>query len=126
MKTEQIKTLWTLPCKSQEFEEGPQVMLTRRTVTLKYDYEAESGYAWAAIVFNGVHGFQFTRDYSCEPNQIDAYDKVVEVQSSSWVEKLLARRPRSVPTMPVKHYRIYFDNVGCYDVAAEDFQASNE
>lgn len=107
---------------SQAFNEGPIAMLTRRTVTLKYDYESESGYVWAAIVFQGVHGFQFTRDYSCEPNQIDAFDKVVEVQSSSWVKQLLAARPSAVPTMPVKHYRIYFDNVGCYDIAAENFE----
>jgi hypothetical protein len=67
-----------------------------------------------------------TRDYSCDQYQLDAYDKLVEVHPSSWVEGLLARRPKSVPTGPVKHYRIYFDNVGCYEVAAEDFELPNK
>jgi hypothetical protein len=127
MNSERTITLLDLPCKSQEFEQGPQVILSRRTVTLKCDYETPTGeYAWLILVFSGVHGFSFTRDYSCKSSQFDAYDKLVEVQSSSWVQMLLDRRPKQVPISPVKHYRIYFDNIGCYEIAAEKFDIHKE
>jgi hypothetical protein len=125
--SDQTKTVWTLPGYSQEFHESPQITVLRRTAMLKYTMIGASGEVESAsITFRGVHWFCFTRDYSCTPEQIQAYDKIVEITPSQCVEQLVSRRPKAVPTAPVKHYRIYFDDVGCYDIAAEDLEASEE
>jgi hypothetical protein len=118
--------LWKLPCRSQLFRQGPHATVYRRTVIIKYDcLNSNDEYRWASITFTGVHGFSFTRDYSCTPDQIKAYDKIVEITSSAWAEELTARWPKAIPIKPLKHYRIYFDSVGCYEIAAENFDAPN-
>lgn len=114
-------SVWEFPCPSQEFEEGPQVILAADTVQLRYDCEVESGgYAWAQLLFQGVAGFSFTAVHSCLPEHVDAYDQVVEVSGSTWLQELLSRRPYEGPEL--RHYRVFFDDVGCYDVAAENFE----
>lgn len=121
--SDETKTIWELPCMSQEFLDGPQILMTRTTVTLKYDYETLTGeYLWASMVFKGVFGFSFTTYRSCSVEQIRAYDKLVEVQSSDWVKELLTRWPEYLETPLAHHYRIYFDDIGCYEIASTQFE----
>src|SRR5437899_2538635 len=41
--------IWTLPVRSQEFEQGPQVLISSGRVTLRWDAETETGdYAWSS------------------------------------------------------------------------------
>ena len=105
------KTIWKLPSMSQEFLNGPQVLMTRSSVIIKYDYETSTGeYLWASIVFSGVFGFSFTTQRACSVEQIRAYDTLVELETSDWVKELLSRWPDDVECPLVHHYCGWVEN----------------
>jgi hypothetical protein len=102
----QTKTIWQLPSMSQDFIDGPQVLMTRNSVTIKYDYETSTGESqWASMVFRGVFGFAFTTHRTCSVEQIRSYDTLVELESSDWVIELLSRWPDVLerPVVTISH-----------------------
>lgn len=110
------ETVWLLPHKSQEFNEGPRVRLELERLTIAYDFETPDGsYDWEEMSFSGIEAFAFTSARSCTADQISAYDKVEEVTDSAW------RRTLEGVTVDVHHFRIYFDEAGCYEVLATGF-----
>lgn len=111
------KTIWTLPCMSQEFNEGPKLRQEPGDqVALAYDFEGETGdYAWEELTFTGVVGVLFTSSRHCSEDQVGAYDRLEDVQESAWSESVFD------PPPGLRHFRIYFDDVGCYEVLATGF-----
>lgn len=108
---------WVLPFRSQEFRDGPELTQTLTTLQLALDHETETGeYIWTTIAFRSVEAFCYTGDELCTSEQINAYDKLVVVEPS---DSLIRFRDRS---SDIKHFRIYFDERGCYDVAATGFE----
>jgi hypothetical protein len=109
-------TVWTLPCKSQEFREGPRVRQGPSTMVLAYDFEGDTGeYAWEELTFLGVVAFEFTAARYCTAEQVGAYDRLEMLSGSSWSERLTNASEDLV------HYRTLFDDVGCYEVLAGSF-----
>ena len=107
---------------SQEFDEGPQLVIKANELQLLYDFETDSGnYRWAALTFGGAEAVVFTSHESCNERQVAAYDALVEVINSPWLASLQA--PRVSPVRGLRHMRIYFDEVGCFEVAATGFTA---
>jgi hypothetical protein len=120
-----LETLWTLPVKSQEFADGPEATLARGALVVRYDFETPSGeYEWSSFSFTRVQASLFTGWQWCTEEQVAAYDRVVEVQDSEWLRTLDASDAR-MPKTPLRHFRVYFDEVGCYDVAAAAFDAGH-
>jgi hypothetical protein len=123
--TEKTRQIWVLPCKSQEIDQGPLVHATRNSVRIEIDRENDHGeYEWMEIRFEGVRAFAFTASDVCTPEQIAAYDKMVEVVDSSWRTALLSRRVGEDAL--VRHYRLYLDDIGCYEVIADSFVAPDD
>ena len=117
-----LREVWSLPVLSQEFRQGPVVELSGGAILLRYDCETEAGeYAWQSMAFDGVEAFAFTSHSSCTEDMIEAYDALVEVIGSPWVARLQAGRGE--PAIGLRHLRIYFDEVGCYEVVARGFTA---
>ena len=115
------REIWLLPVLSQEFQDGPIVMHDASGLAVRFDYETASGeYAWREFAFGGVEAFKFTAHESCAEDQVGAYDRLVEVVDSPWVAALSATRADPLPAA-VRHLRIYFDEVGCYEVVASTF-----
>jgi len=58
---------------------------------------------------------RFTTWLLCTPDQIKAYDRLVESRDRGWLS--------AVPRLPpdVRHFRTFFDEVGCYDLLATDY-----
>jgi hypothetical protein len=113
MKTTHV---WKLPCRSQEFNEGPLLRPGPDRLAIAYDCETESGdYAWDEMTFTGLVAFTFTAAEHCTPEHVAAYDEVQEVLDSQWGTNLRGVDPN------VHHYRMYFDDVGCYEVLAAAF-----
>ena len=110
------RTMWQLPCKSQEFNEGPIIRPSSGQITIAYDFETETGdYAWEEVTFTGVAAFRFTAARYCTADQVSAYDNLQVIEESHWIDDL------SDPPVDARHYRIYFDDVGCYEVLASGF-----
>lgn len=105
--------VWVLPFKSQEFMHGPELHQTVAELRLRMDHEREDGtYDWSAVVFRGVHAYNFTSHGSCSRDQVKAYDRLVRVHSSEWLANFSTAESNLV------HFRIYFDEFACYDIAA--------
>lgn len=102
---------------SQEFEHGPRLRQDPGDqLTIAYDFEGESGaYSWEEIIFTGVVGLSFTAARYCSEEQVGAYDRLEMLSESTWLP--------AVPDAPpgLEHYRIFFDDVGCYEVLATGF-----
>lgn len=112
---------WQMPHKSQEFERGPVFTLAGGRALLEYDYETTDGtYAWAAILFERVSGVRFTPHELCTAAQISRYDRLVLIPNSPW-----PGASRDEPTGP-KHYAIYFDEIGCFEIAARSFTVDRD
>lgn len=100
--------------------EPPSLTQRGDQLDLVYDYETDSGqYQRAAISFRGVEAFSFTSFELCSPEQVAAYDKVIAIHSSEWLKRL--RSQRAIKEGTVLHYRMFFDEVGCYEIIASEF-----
>ncbi len=112
------EVIWTLPSPSQEFEQGPHILVASGRVTLRWDAESDTGeYVWSTAGFVGVEDVQFTAAGSCTPDQVRAYDRLIKVEPSPRLAAL-----RGSASKFLIHFRIYFDDIGCLDVVAEDFE----
>ena len=119
-----MQELWRLLHPSQECEKGPEARLTESTLTVRYDFENEAGkYEWASFRFEEVSAFEFLREELCGPDQFKALDKLVEVRESPWLRKVKERG--QLGTREVHHFRIYFDDYGCYEVLGVTFSAES-
>lgn len=113
--------VWRLPAPSQEFLHGPHILVAPGKVTLRWDAENDEGtYEWSSAEFTGVEAVTFTAHDSCTPDQARAYDRLVRVDPSDMLPSL-----RGATSKFLQHYRIYFDEIGCLDVVAEDFVPPN-
>jgi hypothetical protein len=121
MSAERLREIWALPVLSQECRDGPIGTVDRDgSFRLRYDYETETGaYAWEEVTFSGVEAASFTAHESCSEEQVGAYDKLVEVSESAWIATLQSHRVS--PAVGLRHFRIYFDEVGCYEAVATEF-----
>ena len=119
-REEEVTKVWDLPCKSQDFNQPPRLAHRGDELDLIYDCDSKNGeFHDAMITFRGVEAFSFTSFESCTIEQVAAYDKVVVLITSSWLKDLHSRR--KVDETFARHYRIFFDEVGCYDVIASAF-----
>ncbi len=120
----ETQEVWRLAHPSQECELGPEATLTEATLTVRYDFENASGtYEWTSFQFQGVSAFEFLREELCRPDQFKALDKLLEVGDSPWLREL--RESRVPSAGDARHYRIYFDEYGCYEVLASAFLPGN-
>ena len=69
----------------------------------------------------------YPRDVSTDPKpgyaHIEgAYDTVVEIEDSGWVSELLVAEPRETwGRWVIRHFMIFIDSAGCFEVAAESW-----
>ena len=115
-----------MPFRSQEFANGPKVETYFDRLSLLLDYEIESGeYKWLRLNFSRVIVFSFAAFGFCTVDQIEGYDRLVRVAESPWLEGLFSRA-MTQPSTKTNHYRIFFDEIGCYEIAAESFDTTDE
>lgn len=114
---ERFEEVWRPEAKSQEFMNGPRLTHSFSRLLLAYDHEGPTGeYLWSGLEFSGVHAFTFTAYRSCSTEQVRAYDRLVRVSDSVWLAHL-AGAPEGV-----RHFRIYYDDIGAYDIAAHGYR----
>lgn len=113
-----------LPFSTAESEEGPVVEHRPGRLTLRYDAESESGVVWTALRFALVLAIRFTPDPACDAWMVEAYSKVCEVEDSTWLVSLrsIAASRGIVLSASARHFVIYFDHVGCWEVLAEEIR----
>jgi hypothetical protein len=80
--------------------------------------EAERG-----IRFEGIRAYRHRAESHCTVWHIDAYDTITLVERSSWVAELVEATPDDLrDRFPMRHFMIYLDSMGCYEVVAESWR----
>lgn len=69
-----------------------------------------------------VRAYRFRAEGHCTPWHIEkSYDTLVEVEESGWIYELLAAASVDAHGQwKIRHFLIYVDGAGAYEVAAED------
>lgn len=88
---------------------------------LRCVYERGGSMYSGGILFHRVRAYRFRAESHCTVWFIDgAYDTLVEVSPSEWVDGLAATAAVSYASAwTIRHFLIYVDGAGAYEVAAE-------
>lgn len=106
-----VAEIWRSPFPSQEFDDAPEVKLKYEELILSYRVEGKP----FEIRFRGIVAFCFTQFRACRKEHLAAYDKLVALGESEWIREIMSATQSVEGT---HHYRIFIDDVGCYDVIA--------
>ena len=89
---------------------------------IRYIYEREGSMYSRGIRFHQVRAYRFRAESHCNAWHIeDAYDALVEVEQSDWIAELLAAEPSETwGRWKIRHFLVFVDGSGAYEVAAED------
>lgn len=78
------------------------------------------------IIFRGVEAFRSHLGYSISSELIDAYDRLVEVVDSRWLDEIRKNfRDYGLESPLFLHLAIYFDGGPAYELICIDFEARN-
>lgn len=91
---------------------------------LRCTYERDGALFIGGLRFRRVRAYRFRAEGHCTPWHIeDAYDTLVEVEQSEWIGELLADEPSETGGhWKIRHFLIFIDGAGAYEVAAEDVE----
>lgn len=89
---------------------------------LRCTYERDGSMFAGGLRFHRVRAYRFVAEGHCTPWHVeDAYDTLVEIEKSDWIGELLAaERSETSGQWKIRHFLIYIDDSGAYEVAAED------
>lgn len=91
---------------------------------LRCRYERDGLLYSGGLRFRRVRAYRFRAEGHCTPWHIeDAYDTLVEVEQSEWIDELLvAEASETRGHWKIRHFLIYIDDAGAYEIAAEDVE----
>lgn len=119
------KPLYTVPVPSTNFSteaywDGKGVL-----PAIRFSYEKDDMQYRSGIAFGRVLAFRKRAERCCKPWHIEGtYDTLVEIENSSWLEEMRADTAEQWrDKWPMRHYMIYLDSVGCFEVIAESWSA---
>jgi hypothetical protein len=89
---------------------------------LRCTYERDGSMYSGGLRFRRVRAYRFRAEGHCTPWHVEeAYDTLVEVERSDWIGELLAAESSETwGQWKIRHFLIYIDGSGAYEVAAED------
>ncbi len=91
--------------------------------TLSFTFDDGGNRFDTGITFHKVRAGRWRAEGHCTKWQIDgAYDTIVEVQGSDWIDEL--SNPESLnpnDEWPMHHFMLYMDSAGCFEFVAESW-----
>ncbi len=101
---------------AQNFLNSPRIILEANYLAIILDYETNEGtYSEKKIVFFDVVDYRHISEENIKPEVIEAYNYVCLVSDSEWL------REKYIPKK-FKHFLIYFDEYGTYEVIAKKYK----
>lgn len=92
------------------------------TASLRFEFERDGVPYRQGLQFDSVRAFRFRTEGHCTAWHVEAYDTLIEVLGSEWVGELLAAEPSGAwGHWKIRHFMIYIDSRGCYEVGAESW-----
>jgi hypothetical protein len=110
----------TLQVPSTSFTTDPTFTHPGGEAELRYEFERGDVAFRAGIRFEKVRAFRFRAESHCTTWHLEgAYDTLVEISPSDWVAELLAAEPSETwGSWEIRHFLIFIDSAGAYEIAA--------
>jgi hypothetical protein len=114
------KALATLPVASTALLSDATLEHPGGEVMLRFEFERDGGVIRSGLRFEKVRAFRFRAEGHCTAWHVEGtYDTLTEVSDSVRVGELLAAEPAEVwGRWEIRHFMIYIDGSGCYEIAA--------
>jgi len=120
----------SLPRRTSATSKGPTVSFEGTSLALRYDFECDDGQVeWTQLRFGDVLAFEFRQAAACRAEDVVSFEDVTVLEGTPWLSDLVTTWQASVGWQDwqqqrggasrFKHFRVYFDDVGVLDVAAE-------
>ena len=108
---------------------GPKYSGDGQHLVVEYDHEEDDGsIAWSAVAFDDVLKFSYRQGACCAAADILGAHELGCTQDSALLREVVTRWQESVGWQEwqqkqggatrFKHYKLYFDDIGCVDVVA--------
>jgi hypothetical protein len=120
--------LYQIPVPSTEVGGKVQFDHDGGTGRISFEYfQGASAYV-SAIEFRRVRAFRHRAELYCSAWHIEgAYDTLVEIAPSRWAREINADAPEGGgQKWSIRHFLIYLDSAGAYEVLAESWSAKSE
>jgi hypothetical protein len=79
------------------------------------------------LVFDGVESFKFTYYKAVSLEMLDAYDKIIEISGSAWLDQIKQNLfQNEADSQNLKHLRIYFDDGHCYEFICNSIEVKSD
>jgi hypothetical protein len=116
--------LTTLPVPSTSLTEDVVFENPLGEALLRFEFKRDGVHHRGGLRFDRVRAYRFRAEGHCKVWHIDeAYDTLVEVSDSEWVEDLSAAEPAEMwGKWRMRHFMIYIDSAGCYEIVAHSWE----
>jgi len=123
MKVEEKLPLATLPVPSTSLLSDPVFEAPGGEAMLRFEFERDGEIYRGGLRFENVRAYRFRSEGHCTLWHVEGvYDTLTEVSGSSWVGELLAEEPAETwGRWVIRHFMIYLDSAGCFEVGAESW-----
>ena len=118
--------LWAFPTPSGGHIKNAQLIHKQTDVLLVFDFYGDfEFYGEDGKEYNGGFLFKSIQAYKNATEMFymelgEAYDKLVEYPDSEWLKELSAKSPKEAHLLNMKHYAIYIEDYGLYEIIAAD------
>lgn len=104
------------------------LQIVGRIGMLRYDYYRDGLAFRSAIRFSGLMAARTLSERCCTPWHIEGvYDTLSEVTNSEWIQNVREGMPeRYRGDLSLRHFMIYLDSSGCFEILAESFDLTLE
>jgi hypothetical protein len=120
-----FKELWQFPVVATCIMKAQFINKTADALILfdYYDEEKNDTVYNAGILFEAAQAYRFSSEKFVENRLInDAYAVLIEYSKSDWLNELYKRNQEIAQSWEIKHFAIYLDSNGCYEVIAKNFK----
>jgi hypothetical protein len=121
------KALYQVPVPSTDFTTEAELCAN----SVRFGYRKGATECMGGIRFKRVRAIRTRSENACMVWNIEgAYDTLVEIEDSSWVDEIKAdtaeRRIKLGEKWGMHDYMIYLDSAGCFEFIAESWEALPE
>jgi len=113
--------LFSLPYSSTAVIHGPSLLDENRGLIISMTCDDNGREQSVGVLFVKPRAFRKREETYCTGWHVnDVYDSVCEIQESEWVRELqAAAAPEWRHHWVMRHFMIYLDGFGCFEVVAE-------
>lgn len=119
----ETKKRWKFPVPSGGHIGKVQFIHKVTDVLMCFDYLDDDDKAFhGGISFKTIYAYKNATEMFYDYTLKGTYDTLVEYTNSEWLKKLAEKNPESAQLLKIRHFAIYLEDYGLYEVIASDFK----